>query len=330
MYCSECISCSNGGLILLRALISSRTTFCCPVSRITSRMLSVALVFLFFCISPVQAEPLRVTVVLSEEGGAYQEFSDLLRVKLQVSRFALNTVLVDQALASSDLYIAVGMKAATELATRDVPVLSVLVPKAGYDKLPRGANHRTTPPRSAIFLDQPMERQVAFLLAVLPDTRQVGVLYSTPPPELPNLRRLLADKNIRLHDRAVNGAQSLNDALESLLSESEVLFVLPDAGVYNAGTIRNILLTSYRTQVPLIGISQAYVRAGALCAIYSTPNQIAVQTAEVIRHFSESAMLPPGQYPKDFEVSVNVQVAKSLNIPIKDADRLRDEIRRGQ
>lgn len=287
----------------------------------------MVLVFLFLCISPLQAEPLRVTVVLSEEGGAYQEFSDLLRVKMPVARFALNTVNVDQILSDSDLYIAVGMKAADELASSDLPVLSVLVPKAGYDKLPHGSVQRTLP-RSAIFLDQPMERQIAFLLAALPSTSDVGILYSIPPPELPNVRRLLADKKVRLHDISVGGAQSLNDALESVLSESEVLFVLPDTGVYNAATIRNILLTSYRKQIPLVGISRAYVRAGALCAIYSTPDQVASQAAAAIRQFSETGRLPPNQYPKEFEVSVNRQVARSLDIPIKDADRLRDEIGR--
>lgn len=328
MYRGERIS-INGGPILLRPYISSRTGVLRPAPRLYSRTLSAALALLFSFLPTVQAEPLRVTVVLSEDGGAYQAFSDLLRVKLQVPRFALNTVRVDQAWAASDLYIAVGMKAASVLASRDVSALSVLVSKAGYDKLPHGPAHLRKTPRSAIFLDQPIKRQVAFLLAALPDTRDVGVLYSAVPQELPDLRGFLEDRGVRLHEREVDETQTLNDALDSLLNESEVLFVLADAGVYNAGTIRNILLSSYRKHVPLIGLSEAYVRAGALCAIYTTPDQIAAQTAEAARHFSETGKLPPSQYPKEFEVSVNMQVARSLDIPIKDAERLRDEIRRG-
>lgn len=327
-YPADCESLVQAaGNILLRPLISNRTILHRPIFRFSSRMLSVLLYFLFFCLSTAQAEPLRVTVVLSEEGGIYQEFSDLLRVKMPVAKFALNTVGVSETTPATDLYIAVGMKAAEELASKDVPVLSVLVPKAGYDKLARSAGQHTVP-HSAIFLDQPMERQVAFLLAALPSTRHVGVLYSTPPQELPNLRHLLAERNVRLHDQIVGDAQSLSDALESILSESEVLFVLADAGVYSAGTIRNILLTSYRKQIPLVGISEAYVKAGALCAVYSTSEQIAAQTAEVVRQFAETGKLPSSQRPKYFEVSVNTQVARSLDIPIKDADRLRDEIRR--
>lgn len=283
--------------------------------------------FALSCASLAQAEPLRITVVLSEAGGAYQAFSEALRSKLQADRFALDIKRVGDEVEHPGLYVAVGMKAASVLANRDVPALNVLVPKAGYDKLQLvPARHSTS--RSAIYLDQPMERQIALLLAALPDTRHAGVLYAVPPPELPNVRRLLADRNIRLHDQAVDERHSLHDALEEVLNESEVLFVLPDAEVYNPGTIRNILLTAYRKQVPLIGISQAYVRAGALCAVFSTPEQIAAQAASMIRRYAESGRLPAAQYPSEFDISVNMQVARSLDLRIKDADRLRDEIRR--
>ena len=296
-------------------------------SRFTGSMLSALLVCLFSCSPQAQAVSLRVTVVLSEDGGAYQAFSDSLRRQLQVGSVALHVQRAGQPLGASDLYIAVGMKAASALASRDVPTLSVLVSRAGYEQLLKTPEHHDKP-RSAVFLDQPVQRQVALLLAALPDAKQVGVLYAAPQPELPGLRRLLADKGIRLHDQIVGKTQSLNDALENILDVSEVLFVLADSEIYNAGTIRNILLTAYRKQVPLVGISQAYVKAGALCAIYSTPEQIARQTAGLIERYAESGRLPAAQYPSEFEVSVNTQVARSLEIHMKDAGQLRDEIRR--
>ena len=286
----------------------------------------MALVFSLFFSSSLQAAPLRVTVVLSEEGGVYQTFSDSLHDKLQSDRITLTTQRIDQVLSESDLYIAVGMKAASELAANDVTTLNVLIPKAGYEKLQHVPAQRKKP-YSAVFLDQPVERQVALLQAVLPATRHVGVLYAAPQPELQNLRRLMLDKNIRLHDRIVDESRSLNDALESILTESEVLFVLADAEVYNAGTIRNILLTAYRKQVPLIGISQAYVKAGALCAVYTTPEQVAAQAASMVQRYLESGKLPTAQFPSEFEVSVNMQVARSLDLHIKDAAKLRNEIR---
>ncbi len=291
------------------------------------RIVFLAAAQLFFCISVALADPLHVTVVLSDDGSAYQEFSDALRANLPANGFVLNIRQVDNKLSASDLFVAVGMKAVSALASRDSPTLSVLVPRAGYEQLLK-TSERHGKPRSAVFLDQPVQRQVELLLASLPAVKQVGVLYAAPQPELPNLRRLLTDKGIHLHDQIVDKTQSLNDALENILDVSEVLFVLADSEVYNAGTIRNILLTAYRKQVPLVGISRAYVKAGALCAIYSTPEQIARQTAGLIERYAESGKLPAAQYPSEFEVSVNTQVARSLEIHMKDAGQLRDEIRR--
>lgn len=280
---------------------------------------------LVFCFPAAYAAPLRVHVVLSERGGAYQAFGDALREELKSQPVVLSVGELGEEAGDADFTIAVGMKSASAQTVGSKPVLNVFVPKAGYDKLAKPANARNT---TAIYLDQPLERQLGLLVRALPRVRHVGVLYTTPPPGMSTLRQLAVEKHLVLHEKVVDPEHDLVEALDGVLEESEALLVLPDTDVYNAGTIRNILLTSYRKQVPLIGISQAYVKAGALCAIYSTPPQIAAQAAEVVRQFVATAKLPVGQYPREFEVSVNMQVARSLDLPIKDADKLRDEIRR--
>ena len=59
-------------------------------------------------------------------------------------------------------------------------------------------------------------------------------------------------------------ADELYPKLESILASSDVLMAVPDSMIYSSSNIRNILLTSYRRGVPLVGVSQAYVNAGAL------------------------------------------------------------------
>ncbi|MFH0934977.1 MAG: hypothetical protein V1879_07200, partial [Pseudomonadota bacterium] len=150
-------------------------------------------------LTSAMAEPQRVTVVLSEVGGSYQAFGDLLRDKLQASGTELNIGHVGDSFRQGGLYIAVGMKAAAEMAGREVAVLNVFIPKSGYDSLLQESKRRATS-YSAIYLDQPPERQVALIRAVLPHARKVGVLYSDQPPELPGVSKLLADAGIRLYE----------------------------------------------------------------------------------------------------------------------------------
>ncbi len=268
---------------------------------------------------------MRVVVVLSESGGAYQEFSAALQGNLS-ARYALQITVAGEPIQDANLVLAVGMKAASAAATLPQPVLNVFVPRAGFEKLPRAAS----PASSAIYMDQPLERQLALISSVFPGNPDIGVLYAMPPAELGELRRLAAARRFTVHERVVDGKHQVASALSDLLDESDVLLVLPDTTVYNSDTIRNILLETYRKQVPMIGLSPNYVRAGALCAVYSTPQQIAKEAANAIEQFAISGKLPASQYPTDFDVSVNTQVARSLGLVVKDAEKLRAEIRRRQ
>ena len=111
-----------------------------------------------------------------------------------------------------------------------------------------------------------------------------------------------------------------------MLQDSDVLLALPDSSVYNSATLRNILLATYRSGIPLIGLSPAYVKAGALCAVFSTPTQIAAQAAMAIQQFWEISALPVAQYPQLFEVTVNEQVGRSLGLSIKSPAELQNEM----
>ncbi len=324
--------------ILLRHLIFNRENLLpVPVPDFTKRLCcgwATLLVLLFCPASSGYAEPsvdvqkLSVAIVQSEEGGSYAEFSDALRKTLGDRVLTHVEIDLDKPIPNAGLVVAVGMKAATTVAASNAPaVLNVLIPKAGYEKLlrdfPRRASSHTF---GAIFLDQPVHRQVLLITSILPDKKNVGLLYSSPPKELPQFRKELLEHGLSLHVQAVNPGLPLSESLQELLHSSEVMLAQPDAAVYNSSTIRNILLATYRSSVPLIGYSSGYVKAGALCAVFSSPVQIATQTAALIRQFGDLHVLPVAQYPQEFEVLVNEQVARSLGLQIKSAAKLHDEI----
>jgi putative ABC transport system substrate-binding protein len=281
------------------------------------------------------AEDFKLALVLSENSGAYLEYSNALKAKLSGSKVVLSVIAADQTIPKSDLIIAAGMKAAT-VAARSKPaaLLVVLITKQGmlqllnaFPELKNAGQHMY----SAIYLDQPSRRQIDLITLLLPATKTIGVLYTELPLDISALRMQAAAHKCRLYERAFNDSAAestspMYTALQELLVSSDVLLALPNAEIYNSSTIRNILLATYRNRVPLIGLSAAYVKAGALAAIYSTPEQIAIQSAGVVRTFVETHLLPSMQYAKEFEVSVNEQVAHSLGLTVKSAVQLHAEI----
>lgn len=270
-----------------------------------------------------QAETLKVRLVASGSTSPYQQFSAALNKTLAAGK--VDVVVVESQAgedgANPDLVIAVGMKA-TKLAIAefDVPVLGVMIPKMGYEELLESHPvHHQAKVTSAIYLDQPWERQLNFIQAALPEHKIVGLLYS--PDTHITLPRL--PPGMSLNAQSARSAENLFTNLESVLNDSDVLLVVPDSEIYNSNNVRNILLTSYRHKVPLIGISQAYVNAGALGAIFSTPEQLAEQTAGVIASFERSRRLPEPQYPVSFSIALNRQVARSLGIMLGSPEEIR-------
>lgn len=278
----------------------------------------------------VQAGTLNVSLLLSDSSPPYRQFAASFNQALAASKADV-TVVESQAASSiqADLIVAVGMKA-SELATAQAgtPVLAVMIPESGYKELLAQAT-RQIPARaiSAIYLNQPWDRQLDFLQAALPGRRRIGLLYSPGTRiDVEGLRQQVATQGGSLVALPVRSAEKIFPSLESVLEGSDLLLAIPDSAIYNSSNIRNILLTSYRKGVPLIGLSQSYVNAGALCAVFSTTEQMAEQTGAAMISFSRNRRLPGTQHPADFTIAVNQQVARSLGIDLPSAETIRSQM----
>ena len=114
-----------------------------------------------------------------------------------------------------------------------------------------------------------------------------------------------------------------------MLDRIDVLLALPDVKIHNRRNVSSILLTTYRNRIPLIGFSSAYVKAGALAAIYSTPENIGDQLAELtVQLLTADGIMQQVIYPKYFSLSINSRVARSLGLQLQfDSEDLAQLIR---
>ena len=130
-----------------------------------------------------------------------------------------------------------------------------------------------------------------------------------------------------VHLQQVTDKDNLVFGLTNVLQQSDALLSLPNPEIYSRHTVQNILLTAYHYRKPVIGYSHAFVKAGALFAVYSTLPQLARQAAETIdRFFNKNTGLPAPEHPRYFSVSVNRMVAKSLGIKIEDESILQKKL----
>lgn len=202
------------------------------------------------------------------------------------------------------------------------PIYCVLVRRHLFFQLLEQYKRRTDDPKapiSALYLDQPFPRQFRLIKMLFSQERQIPVgilMQSNTSDKADPIPSTQTPKGIALLTAYMNEYENQSAGLEELLSESRVLLALPESGLYNAKTARGILLTAYHNRVPVIAYSRTFVNNGALAAVYSTPKQVAKQTAQVITRIlnQEGVQLPSPSFPDAFSVAINYQVANTLGL----------------
>ncbi|OYT93017.1 MAG: hypothetical protein CFE43_05780 [Burkholderiales bacterium PBB3] len=278
-----------------------------------------------------------VALVLSERSAGYLDIAKAVAADLERTGLAPGEIVQltaaelpagDSAALQVKVFVTVGSEALRRVLALEsrTPVVAALLPKSGFERLVREHSRRPAGSVSAVYLDQAFNRRVELLRLALPDAKRVGVLWGPDSvASQSSLAQALQARGLALESSLVADSGALFGGLKAVLEEADVLLAVADPVVYSSSTIANILLTTYRAGIPMLAFSPAYVKAGALLAIYATPQQIAMQAAGMARQVLQGAALPAPQYPIEFEISVNEHVARSLGLKI-DAKTLTERL----
>ncbi|MEW5755456.1 MAG: ABC transporter substrate binding protein [Pseudomonadota bacterium] len=286
-------------------------------------------------------DTLELIFIIHEQNDSYREVISAASaaLKSQNSGIRLHTLIMDEAGAAlvSDLppaehrlLVPIGSIAAGAIiqAKPANPVFTALVPKQTFDniksKMGNGANVH------ALFLDQPFERQIRLAQLVRPhDLRLTAILGPTSQHHKPALEAAAATLGQKIDIATHDNPDKLDGTLSRVLTNSNLLLAIPDPKIFNNQNVQYLFLSTYRNNVPILGFSAPYVKAGALAAVFSTTAQIGKNLAEIILDWQKSGYAAAdlrSTYPKYFTVKVNNQVARSLNLDGLNEERLHRQL----
>ncbi len=309
------------------------------------RQLFASVVLLYvISLTAFAAQTDNIAIVVSENTDAYKQVAERLRIRFELenperARFitipaqALDGKNAD-ALANYQLVVSVGVRAASLINNFDlpVPVLHTLLPRTAYEQLlsAKPANEKNS---SAVFIEQPVARQLEMVRLTTPQVGKLGALLSADTAAVGRMLEQAAKPlGLQMEFENIKSAVELPSSLKRVLARSDALLALPDVQVYNQSTLQGILLNAYRSSTPVFGFSAAQVKAGALAAVYSTPEQIGNHAAELLLKAGDGGKwtLPPAQYPRYFNVAVNREVSKSLGLQIDEDIVLQEKLKRSR
>jgi hypothetical protein len=182
---------------------------------------------------------------------------------------------------------------------------------------------------AVLYMTQPYCRQIQFIKLI--DSQWHTFSYfsngNTPADDLA-LKQCAIKYNIRPYKVNVTDTDRLTNDIKNALKHSDLILAIPDKDIFNSRTVKNILLTSYRYRKPVIAFSKNFVNAGALAAIHSNTDQIAKSAGTIIEQYisNDQKFIKSVNYPKLFELDINRQVFRALNLDIPDIDEIKQVI----
>jgi ABC-type uncharacterized transport system substrate-binding protein len=303
------------------------------------RHLSTFVLLALLATGPAWAQ--AVVAVLGERSASFEETLQALRAELAREGGSAELALVDAAalgqnrMPAARLLVALGtdacaaaVRATASAPAASVPVLCTLLPRASFERILHESGRRPSAQLSAIYLNQSPTRQLDLVRLALPQARRIGMLWGQDNQGSRVIWEAAAQsRGLQVVSAVLAPEEPVFQGLRRVVEEADLLLAVASPQIYNAQTIQNILLTSFRARVPMLAFSPAYVRAGALLAIYTPLAELGRQAGRWTRGVLQGQPLPPPQHPAGFEIMVNDYVARSLGLRLDAAD-LSERLRR--
>ena len=180
-----------------------------------------------------------------------------------------------------------------------------------------------------LYMTQPYCRQIAFIKQLNIHWKTISVIDSQEKTiDSAPLQKCAKKHGIKIYTVHTTSEDNLTTKIKKALRHSDVLLALPDSNIYNNKTVKNILLTSYRHRKPVIAFSKSFVTAGALASIHSNTDQIAHSASKLVEQYFDAGnhFKKPINYSETFDININKQVFRALNLSIPDIDSLKQSL----
>lgn len=271
-----------------------------------------------------------ILVVMSSQGGFYQDFYSTLKKESNknLSLSQINFSEVDkEILESHKLIVSVGYKAAKETSkykTKNTVIYS-LIPdnKASKNTIPCENDNCYK-----IYINQPTVRYIKLFKALFPLGKNLVLATTNSDSKRSNQVKSISKRNNIPYKEIQIQKNNISRVFTNKLNNNDVLLALPNSEIYNANNAKSIILSSYHANVPIIAYSKSFTKAGALIGLYSSIDDIAQKTVDMINTILiEGPQRQKEYYPDNFTIEINSAVARSFNIEIDTKDVIKRKIK---
>ena len=271
-----------------------------------------------------------ILAVMSNQGETQQKFYSKLKNKLTKTSSITqinSSDITDEILSQHKLIISIGYKSAKVMAKHQTKnnIIYTLIPDSESLQLNIPCEKTTC---YKIYINQPVTRYVQLFKNLFPEGKTL-VLATTKENsiKLQQVKKESKNNNLIFKNIHIN-KNNISRTFINKLNNNDVLLALPNPDIYNANHAKSIILSTYHANVPIIAYSKSFAKAGALISLYSSIDNIAEITTNIVNAIIKDGSLKQKEhYPDKFTIEINSAVARSMNINIDSENMLKRKIK---
>jgi putative ABC transport system substrate-binding protein len=210
-----------------------------------------------------------------------------------------------------DMILALGTDAARLVKDCDCGIPSVfsMVSEPAQSGLLNSGGSGSTP-MTGVCLDVPVEEQFASLLDVVPRAKRIGVIYNPEESQfiVDEARKAANRMGLGLVTHPIASEAELPEGLTELRSRIDALWLVSDRTVLTTQSLQYVFLYAFQTNLPLMGLSEHFVKMGALLAVGPDYTDVGKQSGEF------AAQILRGRDPEELPIASPRKVQLSLNL----------------
>lgn len=277
--------------------------------------------FLLLVATLGQADTGSVYIVLSDNNKLYQQAAKTIQTELKMQGFSkpihISSIqsLHNNVLHPKDLLVPLGQQAAFNIHysfERNSHLYSFI----DKTQIPP----HTDSEWAAVVIDQPVQRLFDLASTIVAGRYRDKVIVA-----ISEENQLLRDEISKLNNQSgipfevllVDENSQPAKVIDKTLFNAGALLAVRDEHVWSGENAKWMLYQSYKFNVPVIGYSKRFLKAGALASVYATLPQTTDKTVQLIMQWEQQGMLTEhGIVYPNFEIEFNKNIARALKITI--------------
>lgn len=298
--------------------------------RVASRLAGYTLLLCLLSLISLHAHAKTLVILLSDRHHIYQDLANAIQTDAFTDYHLLALEEFDSYTTQlPELLLAIGTRAcetALQLSEHRSDIVCTFLPSQTFlrllDQYRTGSAHTNTRV-TAIFMDQPLQRQIQLARLIDPEAESIGTVFGNSSVyQQQAFETLSIAVGLKAQYAFLDEQQNPVQVLTPVIQRSDIFLALPDSASFNRNVTRWSLYITLRNRVPLIGYSASYTEAGAVISMYTTPQQIARQTSQVLNQITSTDVMPEPAYPLEFTLNINQSAARTLRLDLPEIDML--------